>query len=499
MTKRTALSWFSVGIVAALLVPGCGSDDATTDGASCVSSVEVCDGKDNDCDGQIDDQLTQLCTEGGLSGQQTCTNGQWGACVTQEPQCTPTAEQCDGKDNDCDSAIDEDDEGNALTEPCTAGNGITGTKTCQSGAWGPCESSCTPSPEVCDGKDNDCDGFADEDDTGQPLKQDCSNTCGLGTEICVAGSWQQCTAPQPSAEVCDGVDNDCDDETDEDFECAKGEQAECGTDLGTCEFGTKVCGGTCQWGNCIGGANPGTEVCEGTNDEDCDGTVDNGCGCTNGATKSCCGGSTITCTGGTWPSCPAAPTETCNGLDDDCDDKIDENLPVNPYQLDEDISGISDCAHAKTLGAIWEGDPAQSFSYHLYKPDGTPDRDFFLFRADEDEDLFGCLFDGTNECYTMVVKMTGVPAGVEYDFCVYDVGLENSTATCAAPERKICASAAAPFNQVTMNWSGTCVLDDNRYFYLEVFPKSGSPLSCEAYKFTIENQINFPQEEACSF
>jgi hypothetical protein len=223
--------------------------------------------------------------------------------------------------------------------------------------------------------------------------------------------------------------------------------------------------------------------------------VDNGCGCTNGATKSCCGGSTITCAGGTWPSCPAAPTETCNGLDDDCDDKIDENLPVNPYQLDEDISGISDCAHAKTLGAVMEGDPAQSFSYHLYKPDGTADRDFFLFRADENFDF--CVIDP--ECYTLEVKLTGVPVGADYDFCVYDVGFENSTATCAAPVKKTCASAAAPFNQVTMNWEGNCNLTDDRYFYLEVFPKSGSPLSCEPYKFTIEHLDNEPQVEACSF
>lgn len=495
MTKRTLVSLVSAGLLAGLIAPGCGSDNAeTTTTDPCIPSVEVCDGVDNDCDTLIDEELTQACTEGGLSGTQTCQNGQWGACQTEEPECTPTAEVCDNKDNDCDGAVDEDDTGNALTQACKDGNGIDGTQTCQAGAWGTCVSDCTPSPEVCDNKDNDCDGIVDEDDEGQPLKQDCSNDCGFGSEICVAGSWQSCTARQPEEEICDAVDNDCDGEVDEDFECAKGEQADCGTDVGECEFGTKICGTTCQWGNCIGGVNPGSEVCEGAKDEDCDGTVDNGCGCTNGQTKNCCGGTTITCTGGTWPSCPPPPTETCNGLDDDCDDKIDEGLPVNPYQLDEDISGLDDCDHAYTLGAVFSGAGAESFSHHLYNPDLTEDRDFFLFRADESTSFCSPLSD---QCLEVEITMTNVPAGSKLDFCVYDVGFEGSSASCAAPVKKTCASAAAPLNKVTMNWDGLCGFSDNRYFFLEVFHTAGSATSCQPYTFTI-NHLSVVQDTTCT-
>ncbi|MBA3396830.1 MAG: VWA domain-containing protein [Deltaproteobacteria bacterium] len=64
--------------------------------------------------------------------------------------------------------------------------------------------------ELCDGMDNDCDGEVDED-----LTRDCSTDCGAGTETCQAGAWKGCTAPTPSPETCDGDDNDCDGDVDE--------------------------------------------------------------------------------------------------------------------------------------------------------------------------------------------------------------------------------------------------------------------------------------------
>src|SRR3989338_8174854 len=68
----------------------------------CVSSEEKCDGKDNNCNGRIDDGF-DMCILGEL-----CVSGRCVRC----PLGKPLEEKCDGKDNDCDGLIDED-EGNA--------------------------------------------------------------------------------------------------------------------------------------------------------------------------------------------------------------------------------------------------------------------------------------------------------------------------------------------------------------------------------------------------
>ncbi len=96
--------------------------------------------------------------------------------------------------------------------------------------------------EVCDGKDNDCDGQYDED---LAASQECENTvAGVGTckgsAYCQGSAGWVCSAPAPKAETCDYQDNNCDDIVDNGFVDAAGKYGtfeNCGSCFVSCENG----------------------------------------------------------------------------------------------------------------------------------------------------------------------------------------------------------------------------------------------------------------------
>lgn len=102
--------------------------------------------------------------------------------------------------------------------------------------------------------------------------------CNPGTMTCTNGAWSQCSGNiQPKDEVCgDLKDNDCDGEVDEDYcTCIHGSVKTCGSDIGECVPGLQRCLSG-RWGECMGNIPATAEICNGL-DDDCDGETDDNC------------------------------------------------------------------------------------------------------------------------------------------------------------------------------------------------------------------------------
>ncbi len=241
------------------------SDCDDGDAAISPAATEVCDGIDNDCDGTADGasavDATDWYSDADGDGygdpatlERNCLAGSGHVaddndCDDSDAAVYPGADEyCDGVDSDCDGDVDEDDALDVLTWfadrdgdsfgdasstdiDCAQPSGYVSDSTdCDDG-----DASINPdADEYCDGVDNDCDVSVDEDEALDAivwLEDKDGDTYGV-SDVTHAACSQPSGYADPSlgedcddgdlhinpaaSERCDGVDNDCDGDTDED-------------------------------------------------------------------------------------------------------------------------------------------------------------------------------------------------------------------------------------------------------------------------------------------
>ena len=392
-----------------------GGDCDDGDAARNPGEQEVCNGKDDDCSGQVDgadaeDAITYYRDSDGdgvgvsNSTRKACSRPagfsvSTGDCDDTVSSVYPGAtELCDDADNDCDNVVDEDvnvaswfadldgdgfgDEGDVIEDCLILEGRVTRGQDCDDGS-----ADVNPdATEVCDGIDNNCDSktddsssadigtyYGDADGDGYGKASDKSVVCEQPEgSVTVSGDCDDTRSDvYPTAsEICDAVDQDCDGQTDEGlarqdyYADVDGDGfGDAGDVVADCRRpeGRATLAGDCD--DAAANVNPGAdEVCNAGVDDNCDGRSDDATAVDavtwyrdlDGDRRGVQAGSRVQC-------------EAPNGFvsqGDDCDDTNNTVYPTAPELCDEVDNNCN--------GSVDEGVVDQTW-YYDYDGDGYGD------------------------------------------------------------------------------------------------------------------------------
>jgi hypothetical protein len=249
-----------------------------------------------------------------------------------EPQCVPDSGQCE-----CSQLAKDLQLSTACTVTSLSGV-CKGSRTCAADGLSAC-SALEPTPEVCNGLDDDCNDVPDDLTQGYPCFKENSHGKCLGSGTCIQAV-ELCDAKAAEPETCDGLDNDCDSSTDEgSLDTDLDGQADCidedddgdsFPDLGD---------------NCPLTPNPNQESHDSDPQGDaCDADDDND----NAIDEVDCEPFN--------PNIYPGAAEVCDGIDNDCNDATDDNLcsDANPCTSDA-CQADGSCVHTPVSGSCDDG------------------------------------------------------------------------------------------------------------------------------------------------